>query len=248
MRQHCRTQHGYDPNPNVTNKRSTGAVIAHEVSEGIKKRLQTKINESLSLRELAIGRPIRSEVLKSITSTDSAIDYLLDNHILLQKRQVQGISGHICRNCLTFHFKYIVDIGRDITPTENHRCLPSAVAYAKSLRDRYAAEFHLIADSVKLISQQCKFIFGSPVELAVHSISRETMKSTNFHSPCINLFTIDSSHWAWSAIRKRRLIIEAENLSKLIYNMIGTFVVFSISSGEMQGNYLIKLIRQKHLK
>jgi len=47
------------------------------------------------------GEPIAN----SMGSIENALNYLLDNFLIVRKREFQGISGYFCRKCLSFQYK-----------------------------------------------------------------------------------------------------------------------------------------------
>jgi hypothetical protein len=243
MRHHCLTQHGYDPNPEVRNNPKSPALQkGHDISLGVRRKLQGKISESLKLQELAIGRSVKPGTKRKINSVDSAIDYLLDNYVLVRKRRIQGISGHVCKHCLTFHFKYISDIG-DPMAGERHVCSPHLLKKAKSLQNGYSVEAQLRADSVYWLVQLSKSLFGSNLEAVVQSISPKTFDLIRYHFPLIECYFLSESDWSWPFFTKGRLVLDEKGLETIIENVGGTFAVFSIDAGKFRGYHLLKITR-----
>jgi hypothetical protein len=246
MRQHCRSQHGYDPEANIQPFRSKSNLQKTvTLPETLENKLKNKIQEEPRLLELALGRPLTDKTSNVTQSAELALTYLLDNFTLVRKRQIQGISGHICDTCLTFHFKYIMDIGGDVPLDERHRCRPKALKEAKNIRDRDSAKKQLHEESVRWLIRLCRSVFGSPMELVSQPISVETMRSSKFHYPRWPLLTIDSNHCVWSAISNGRVPIGQEILEEILSYLTGTFAVMSVAMGEFQGQYLLKVTRKR---
>ena len=81
-------------------------------------RFMKMITESLKFRELATRHSTPQLNWDLMNSAESAIDYMLNYYVIVHKRQIAGISGYFCINCLTFQFQYIKDIGFDLTAGE----------------------------------------------------------------------------------------------------------------------------------
>ncbi|MGA8484202.1 MAG: hypothetical protein WB706_07355 [Nitrososphaeraceae archaeon] len=60
---------------------------------------QTRIRDST-------GEPIAN----SMGSIENALNYLLDNFVIVRKKEFQGISGYFCKKCLSFQYRYIKNI------------------------------------------------------------------------------------------------------------------------------------------
>jgi hypothetical protein len=245
MREHCKTQHKYDPDPTVESKSIGSPQKTGELSETSRARFKSMMTESLLLRELAYGSAINESIWDRIKTADSAVNYMLNNYVIVQKRQIQGISGYTCNNCLTFHFRYIKDIGYDLTAGERHRCLVNRVTEAESLQDRGARQRQLHKESVRWLVKLSKSVFGLRKAVVVRSTSPETFESTDFHAPLIELDFTDSSHWTWRPIHEHRLILNEKEVEEIMSHVGGTFAVISIKTGEFKGHHLLKIARDK---
>jgi hypothetical protein len=206
------------------------------------------MTEMLRLRELELGHAINESTWDKMKSAESAVNYLLNNYVIIRKRQIQGISGYICNNCLTFHFQYIKDIGYDLTAKEEHHCLIDAVNKANSLENRDARRRELNSESLRWLVGLSKSVFGVHMEVVIRSNTPETFGSRDLHAPLIELDSIDSSHWAWTPISKDHISLDNEGLQEIINKLYGTFGVISINEGEFQGRHLLKITREKSLK
>ena len=248
MREHCKTQHRFDPDPPLESYKSIGNPRKiGELSKTARARFQSKMTELLRLRELACGHAINESTWDRMKSAESAVNYLLNNYIIIRKSQIQGISGYTCNDCLTFHFRYIKDPGYDLTAEERHHCLVNAVNKANSLENREDRRRQLHFESIRWLVGLSKSVFGMRMEVVIRSISPETFGSTHLHAPLIELDSIDSSHWAWVLIREHHMSLDDERLQKIINKLYGTFGVISINEGEFQGRHLLKVTRQKTL-
>jgi hypothetical protein len=217
------------------------------LSKTARAKFQSKMTELLRLRELALGHAINESTWDKMKSAESAVNYLLSNYVIIRKRQIQGISGYTCNNCLTFHFQYIKDIDYDLTAEEKHHCLINAVNKANSLENRDARRRQLHSESLRWLVGLSNSVFDVDTEV-VRSISPETFGSTDLHAPLIELDSIGSSHWAWVLIREDHMRLDNEGLQEIITKLYGTFGVISINEGEFQGRHLLKVTREKSLK
>jgi hypothetical protein len=246
MREHSRTQHKYDPDPPIAGYRRTASPQkAGQLSATSRARLRTMMAESLRLRELALGRAINERTWERMKIADSAVNYMLNNYVIIRKKRIQGISGYTCDNCLTFHFQYINNIGYDLTAHKIHRCPVNAVTQSDISQNRDARRRQLHSESIRWLVGLSKSVFGPRMAVAVRSVNVETLESIDLHAPLIELDSIDSSHWAWRPIREHRMSLNEEGLEKIISNVYGTFAVISINEGEFQGCHLLRATREK---
>lgn len=65
-------------------------------------------------------RPSDEDIAKSLSSIKYALDYLLDNFVIISKKEFNGISGYFCKKCLTFEYRYITNIWDDVTVEFDH--------------------------------------------------------------------------------------------------------------------------------
>ena len=150
MRKHCRTQHGFDPMPAPANVKVT-TVRRPELVTGTNtigpsdttEKFLKMMRDFLTIQELGFGLDVKQVVSNSVGFIDKALNYLMDNYVILRKTDVSGISGHVCGNCLTFQFQYIKNIGFDLTARERHRCIPSMVHEASKLQDKITRHNYL---------------------------------------------------------------------------------------------------------
>jgi hypothetical protein len=270
MREHCRTQHKYDPSPNVgkqkspfysssKNNETRSRIEETSSSERNRERLSiaverfmNMITESLKFRELATGHTTPHLKWDLMNSAESAIDYMLDNYVILHKRQIAGVSGYICNNCLTFQFQYIKDIGFDLTAAERHLCIESRVAQANGLQDqdRRSRQNQLYLESIRCLVSLTNSIFTGKKCVIVDSSFRPEYSETNisrtysskvgsFHAPVIRMDFITPSHWAWSPIKSGTVGLTNTGLEEIIRNVGGTFAIILIQKGDLSGCHLL---------
>jgi len=242
MRQHCKTQHKYDPSPKApANQHSPNLKEAVSISKAIANSLQGKVRKTLRSQELSLGRPLGKETWNIVQSTDSTLAFIINNCVLVRKRTIQGISGHFCDNCLTFRFKYIMDIGHDLTPIEKHSCAADATRYGENIQNKDSERRRLRDKSFRLLVWLTGSVFGARMKVVSRSINPE---SPEFQfSPRLQLHILDSDHWISSVIRKGRLTVEQIGLPRILHSLTGTFAVISVETGQYQGYYFVKIIR-----
>jgi hypothetical protein len=245
MREHCRTQHKYDPFPNVAGSARFKTTYKRDKLSGVESdKFRNMMNELLKIQDLARGYLASQGIIDSIKSIDLALDFMLQNFVIVPKRQIRGISGHICSICLTFQFHYVRDIGFDLTATERHRCAVRAVTQANSLQDRSLRLSQIYSESIRWLISSTKSIFEPSRYLTVDPLSSPT---GNFHSPQITMDSIASTHWAWTPIQLGIVALTDEGLEQFVKEVGGTYVVVSIRTGTYAGTYLIRVSRNKPL-
>ena len=101
MRERCRTQHGFDPMPkNVKQNLSTvgqgqfffgtGAARLSDAGE----KFMNLISERLTIEELGRNQNVHQLTRDSFGLMDNALNYLMDNYVIMRNTEVNGISGH----------------------------------------------------------------------------------------------------------------------------------------------------------
>lgn len=269
MREHCKTQHKYDPCPNIGSQKGasnigngTRSVIGGSSSSQQNKvrvplaveRFMSMMTESLKFRELAIGNTTPKSTRDLMSSPESTINYMLDNYVIVRKRLISGISGYFCKKCLTFQFQYIKDIGFDLTAEERHRCMVDRVSQVDSLQDRGLIQNHLYSESIQYLLNLTNSIFTDKKRVIVRSNFMSKHSETNhsriqsfnvrnFHAPVIRMNFITPSHWAWSPIKSGKLGLTGTGLEEIIRNVGGTFAIILIQKGELSGYHLLWITR-----
>ena len=176
MREHCRTQHNFDPMPKIAKQNLTRVGQGQFVtgtnstrpSDAVKKFMKS-MGEILTIQELGHNQNVHHLTRDSIGSMDNALNYLMDNYVIMRNTEVNGISGHICNNCLSFQFQYIKDIGVDLTAGEKHLCLRSMVNEANSLQDKFVKQQSMRIQAYDSLAILANSIFMGKQHLVVNS-------------------------------------------------------------------------------
>ncbi len=259
MRGHCRSQHNYEPMPFdhtkppssvgvktgfSTPEKDTGLTIAIG-------KLQKIMRDVIIFEQLASGQTATPGSIIPMLSPESAINHMLDNYLIVRKKEIEGISGYVCKDCLTFQFCYIKDIGSDLTAKERHRCRPAAVSHANGLKNRVFEQNSLQLESVGYLAMLTDLVFGdqkyvtvsdSEIKLFETNISSiQEFKIGGFHAPVFRLDTITPEHWAWAAIHHRTLPLKDDGLRTILSNVRGTYAVISIQKGTYAGPHLLSI-------
>ena len=175
MRQHCRTQHNYDPLPRPyprptypenrkhgkAQELERGSFINGEIRSNLsvpRERFFKMLEERVRLQAMNRRYHIRQDNLDSMRSMEYAHNYLLDNFVMVSKRDIQGISGCFCEKCLSFEFQYIMHIREDSTPWYKHLYNPHMVNEANNLQNRSAKEVRTPSASELVTHHVSKFI------------------------------------------------------------------------------------------
>ena len=112
MREHCRTQHGYDPEPIPRplpgRQRKTTDWINSTASAPVEKFLKMMANSRF--QQTGIRDNTGEPIANSMGSIENALNYLLDNSVIVRKKEFQGISEYFCKKCLSFQYRYITPI------------------------------------------------------------------------------------------------------------------------------------------
>jgi hypothetical protein len=96
-------------------------------------KFTTMMTRSIRLQELSTGHAADRRRLDKLNLAESAINHMIDNYIVVPKHWVLGLSGFVCKTCMTFQLEYIRIIGIDITAEALHkRCRRTAISEASS--------------------------------------------------------------------------------------------------------------------
>src|SRR6476620_7859364 len=165
MREHCRTQHGYDPEPIPRplpgRQRKTTDWINSTASAPVEKFLKKMANSRF--QQTGIRDNTGEPIANSMGSIENALNYLLDNFLIVRKREFQGLSGYFCRKCLSFQYRYIKNIWDEKTAKDRHEHVPNmpydANRPAKELEGRFQAN--------RLLIELTNSLFGSHKKLTL---------------------------------------------------------------------------------
>jgi len=268
MREHCRSQHNYDPMPtnstspslrpelganrrlgipSISGKNGTGQPVADE-------RFMKMIHQLLEIQEFVMDPSASQAFHNSLRSAEPALTYMLDNFVVLNKKDIAGISGYVCNNCLAFQFLYIKDIGIDLTAGERHQCLPAAVVEASNLRDRRTTISKIYVKAIDHLVTLTNSIFRGNKSLVVDSTYRPEYFMMNvpkteglgtsdkfkpFHAHVIRLESVTTNHWVWNLILRKNVLLTDTDLENFVSQMMGTYCLISVKMGLLSGYHLM---------
>jgi hypothetical protein len=197
------------------------------------------MRDCLTIQELGLSHNANRLIRDSFGSMDNALNYFMDNFVIMGKTEIAGISGHICNNCLSFQFRYIRDIGFDFTAREKHRCLPSMVNEASKLQNKFARLEHLRMQAYDSLTMLTNSIFMGNRHLAVNSTFTPPYV-TNPHLPLIKFDSITPIDWAWTPISTKAIALTDIGLKNYIIQMEGsTYAQIFVKSGVYPGYHLM---------
>ena len=201
------------------------------------------MGENFTIQELGLNQNLSQLNQDSFGSMDNALNYLMDNYVIMRNTEVNGVSGHICNICLSFQFRYIKDIGVDLTAREKHLCLTSRVNEANSLQNRFARQEYIRIQAYNSLTILANSIFMGKQHLVVKSILTPA-DVTNPHLPLIKLDSITLNEWARVPISKELIPLSEIALKSYIALMgASTYALILIESGEYSGYHLMYVER-----
>lgn len=255
MRYHCRTQHGFDPMPrtdpmhlNLGNQLNNLKLPAqsHDIpntdttpmlSTAAEKFLNM-MHQRLTFEGLGSGYKENESILDPTDSLENTLNYLIENFVIMRKRDIEGISGYVCDKCLSFQFQYIKDIRRDLPATERHQCQPSMKDEANRLQNKNENYKLVLAKSYQALMSLTNSLFGANKRLIVES-SLSPPYVTNLHLPLIKFDTITRDHWAWNPISNKITALTEMDARNFIKKACGTYCFVCIEHGVHVGYHLI---------
>jgi hypothetical protein len=230
MREHCRTQHGYDPEPiprpPPQGQRKTTDLINSTASAPVEKFLKMMTYTRFQQTEISdsAGKP----VVNSMGSLENALNYLLDNFVIVRKKEFQGISGYFCKKCLSFQYRYIKDIWDEKTAKDRHEHIPNIPYDA----NRLAKELEGRSQANRLLIELTNSLFTS------HKKFEHYESSANFHGPVIKFDSLSPNDWAWNAIMRGLAVTDAE-VNEFIINVQGSYAQINVENGHLSGSYMV---------
>lgn len=246
VRAHCKRQHDYDPIPSK-NPKKYGFSDDTEVDSNYYEadyavgRVVTMMKDFLKIQQLSRANGIAGRV----RSEESYLNNLVDDYIIISKRDISGISGYVCSRCLSFQFRYIMDIGRNLTAREKHRCDPEEVKISNTLGNTKQPNGGLVAKATDCLVTLTNSLFQGRVDVELTNLSG----FVNYNAPLIKLDNMDLESWLRKLIQKRKLLLTDFGLRKYItrMNLTGTYVKFLVNDGPYSGQYLMYLKRHTAL-
>ncbi len=248
MREHCRTQHHYDPDPNPrpspirqgknkelinSSVNSTGLSMA---SAPVVKFLKMMSN-SVRFQQTGIGNSTNAPLANSMGSIENALDYLLENFVVVGKKEFNGLSGYFCKKCVTFQYRYITNLWQDRTAKDEHllhtvHTSPDVNRLVNQYELQIQAGAALIELTNSLFPGEKIFTLCPPVPFA--------------NGPVIKLDSLSVDKWAEAAIMKTGQVIEDDSyLNGFLMRAKGTYAQIIISSGPFKGTYFIAVQKSR---
>jgi hypothetical protein len=169
-----------------------------------------------------------------MTSLEYALNYLLDNFVLVNKQDVEGISGYFCNRCMSFEIKYITNLERSKGAGATHMHVPPSIdgVHLTEIEAREEAYRLLIAATNSLLTGQ-RFL-----EAFSHL---EKSRIYGYKGPLIRLDSLTSGHWAEPAIGSGHDPIDDRKSNNLIKQFWGTYVLIYVQEGEYSGYHLVRI-------
>ena len=247
MRAHCKGQHDYDPIPSK-NPKKYGFSNDSEVdsnyyeAENAIGRVVTMMEDLLKIQQLGRANSITGRV----RSDESYLNNLVDDYIIISKRDISGVSGYLCNRCLSFQFRYVMDIGRNLTAREKHRCDPEEVKISNTLGNTKQPCGDLVAKATDCLVTLTNSLFHGRVDVKLIS---NLSGFVNYNAPLIKLDNMDFESWLPKLIQKSKIRLTDSGLRKYITRMklTGTYVKFLVNDVPYSGKYLMYLKRRTAL-
>lgn len=172
-------------------------------------------------------------------SIENALNYLLDNFVIIRKTEFHGISGYFCSKCLTFQYRCVrnICIDRNIwdekTAEEEHVHNPN-MSYDANRRAK-EQEGRILAS--RLLIELTNSLFGSSKILDVNRCE----PYANYHGPVLKFNSLNSYQWAWIAIMSNEAISSNSFINEFIASVDGTYAQINVESGPLAGLYLVSI-------
>jgi hypothetical protein len=236
MRDHCRTQHGFDPMPN------TFGNYAGIRKDGAYQRFLELMRNHVALEGLGTRRQIDKDLLNSIGEGNNALNYLMDNFVIMEKKEVKGISAYACDKCQLFQYKIIKDMGTELTAEEKHRCVHVDIDKVNQLQNKIARLKQIREQALDCLVKLTNWVWNGEKYLIGDS-NLETEYPVKFlqqfHAPRLNFRSITPNHWAWKTISEKKVKLSEIGLKDFIERTGGTYAIIFIQSGTYSGDHLI---------
>ena len=244
MRAHCKGQHDYDPIPSKNPKKygfndDTKVDSNYYEAEYAIGKVVTMMKDFLEIQQLSRANGIAGRV----RSDASYLNNLVDDYIIISKRDIFGVSAYLCSRCLSFQFRYVMDIGRNLTAREKHRCDPEEVKILNTLDYTKQTYGDLVAKATDCLVTLTNSLFDGQVDVELVS---NFSQFVNYNAPLIKLDNMALENWLPKLIQKRKIRLTDSGLRKYITRMKlrGTYVKFLVNDGPYSGQYLMFLKRR----
>lgn len=247
LRDHCKRKHKLDPFPVSSNSKKGFMTESDKKLDAALHRVRAALHESFMSKELKMGSKLGDNV--SNLGIEPAIKKVLDDHVLLSKKEVEGISGHFCEKCMTFDFSYIKRIGFESIQERKHICMNSALDKASCIKDKSIKDELIVDIELKAIDHLCGLVislFGPALRLVA---TRFPFAVTAFpigfgkYAPVIQTHSIERVGYDWleRSIRQGECTLSQLDLYQLIYNTRCTFLIVRIETGYGSGTYHLQV-------
>ena len=171
---------------------------------------------------------MNDSIADSMGSIENALSCLVDNFVIVSKKEFHGISGYFCKKCLSFEYKYIGEIWEETTAKEEHVHETEMNRPVKESELRIQANNVLVDLANSLFPGDKKFEVSAP--------------TYPIHGPLIKLGSVDLDDWAGRAIQHAGLNLRD---SKYIYDFVmkvkGTYAQIIVESGLLKGRFFISV-------
>lgn len=242
MREHCRTQHHYDPDPNPSispiGQRKTMELM--DSSGNATTMSKTSAPVEKFLRTMANAARFQQKGTKDDTGEDSlgtieySLNYILDNFVIISKKEFRGISGFYCKKCLTFEYRYIRNLGGEKTAKDKH--VHSFNLALDGNRDLKETELRIQAENVLI--ELTNSLFGAYKKIDV----QPCVAHANIQGPVLKYDSLESYQWAGIAIMNNGLTKPTnEYINEFIISVEGTYAQIIVATGALKGKYLISI-------
>lgn len=151
------------------------------------------------------------------------LKYLSQNCCMLRWSDISGISGHICKRCITFEFVPIKDLGHDKAAWQRHVCKDERINEVEKFPDKKLVLKQLrLMSSYQMIGLTNSWI---PGKKKLVSLELSPFYQTKNY-PFIRQLTVIPT-WLENLINKGATELNVQDLLRLVPAIMGTYAVFS---------------------
>lgn len=237
MREHCKTQHNFDPDPNPGPSpiRQRKTIDSSVNSRGLStksapvEKFLKMMGDSVRFQQTRIRDGMSESISNSMGSIENALSFLVDNFVIVRKKEFHGISGYFCKRCLTFEYKYIRNIWEEKTAKSEH------VHLAEMNRSVKETELRSQANNVLVDLANSLFPGDKQFQLSA-------LRTNPIHGPVIKLRGVTMDHWAGIAIRDVGLNLrDSPSIYDFVMKVKGTYAQIIVESGALKGRFFISV-------
>jgi hypothetical protein len=234
MREHCRTQHNYDPDPNPgpspEGQRKAKKLINSSVSAASVEKFLKMMSISMQFQKMGISNK-GEDTPNSLSSIEHALDYFLDKFVAVGKKEFNGISGYFCKKCVTFQYRYITNLWQEKTAKDEHLL---HTVHISSDVNRSVNQYELQIQAGGALIELTNSLFPG------EKIFKLCAPVPSAKGRVIKLDSLSIDDWAAVAIMKTGLVIEDDSyLNGFLMRAQGTYAQIIVSSGPFKGTYFI---------